>query len=217
LFEGVYKVILESKIYPNFDPRNPILIPWQKAAPQLMQADILQWRTGMLQWSSWFIAGGTMGYHSHSAMVRKNGDDRIDALEMIEVTGGRAVPLESQVQQYPGIIDVFRIDRNRWWEFDADGAVNYMRQLTSRKYGRLGLWRVAAMRMFGVRLYWMIRGFPIHDDARSEYDPFCSHSISSACRIGGNVDLVPRKPDFIVTPNDLTCSACLSYVFTLVI
>jgi hypothetical protein len=199
---------------PEFDPRHLHLMPYESAAPLIENASLLQYRGNAF--FSRLIQIGTLGVHSHSAMVRRNGCDRIDVLEMVEHAGGRAQPLDGHVARKSGRIDVFRIRRDRWPEFDPDAAVHYMRMLTSRRYGRWGIIRLAAMRSFGLRLYFLLRGFPYDDDAQTNANPFCSHAVCSAYRLGGKVDPVPNKPDYLVTPNDLTWSLFFEYQFTLV-
>ena len=199
---------------PNFDPRHLHLMPYDAAAPQIENASLLQYRGNAF--FSRLIQIGTLGVHSHSAMVRRNGCNRIDVLEMVEHAGGRAQPLDGHVERRPGRIDVFRICREKWPEFDPDGAVSYMRDLTSRRYGTWGILRLATMRCFGARLYWLLRGFPYDDTAGYDANPFCSWAVSTAYRLGGGVDPVPRKPDYLTTPNDLTWSLFFEYQFTLV-
>lgn len=198
----------------KFNPAHPHLLPFEQAAPLIENGSLLQYRSNRL--FSRFIQLGTLGVHSHSAMVRKNGDERIDVLELVQWIGGRAQPLDGQVAARPGRIDVFRVRKEKFTDFSAIKAVKHMRTLTSRPYGRWGLFRVAAMRCVGLRLYWLWKGFPYDDDEVGTCNPFCSHAVCEAYRLGGGVDPVPRKPDYLVTPNDLTWSLMFEYQFTLV-
>lgn len=192
----------------DFDIDNLNLVNWQDADVQ--NGDLLQFRgTGLI--ASW-IRYATHGVHSHSAMARVEPDGRVDCLEVRELSGGRAVPLLGQVAKYPGAIDVFR---PRWWLFDyrpAD-AVEKMRCLTSRRYGYAGIIRLAVQRVPFVWRFCRLQTSDV-EAHREDRAPFCSHAVAIACRAGG-VDPVPRKPDDLVTPADLTCSLLFEYICTI--
>ena len=198
----------------NFNPTDLYYVPYDIAVTQIKNASLLQYRGNSL--FCYLIQLGTLGIHVHSAKIRRNGDNRVDILEMVERIGGRAQPLRGQVALYPGKIDVFQIDEDRWPEFSPEGAVSHMRKLTSHKYGRWGIIRLATMRAFAVRLYLLFSGFDYDDDSEQHQNPFCSHAVCSAFSIGGGVDPVPRKPDHLVSPNDLTWSMFFKYQFTLI-
>lgn len=197
----------------KFDPRNPHLVPYAAAVPLLRNGDLAQFRSQSLM--SWLIKVGSHGVHSHSAMVRVNGEHRIDLLEMVEGVGGRAVPLLSRVQQAPGRIDIFRPDTARWPELDLQGASNQMRLLTGQRYGRAGLLTLAAMRAVGLRFFFHRLAYQTDDTAESGQLPFCSHAICTAYRLGGGVDPVPHTPDHMVVPAQLTNSLLFTYLLTL--
>jgi hypothetical protein len=135
-------------------------------------------------------------------------------LEVREFVGGRAVPLLGHVMKYNGRIDVFR-PRADLFEYDCAGAVDVMRDLTSRPYGYRGIARLAIQR---VPILWRSVRLTTRDvmDGAPQA-PFCSHAVCHACREGGGVDPVPRKPDDLVTPADLTWSLLFDYVCTLTI
>lgn len=197
----------------DFDPRDPLLVDLRDALPVLRNGDLLQFRSRSL--ISYLIRVGSHGVHSHSAMLRRNGDDRLDVLEMYEGAGGRARPLEAAVQEAPGRIDVFRPDANRWPELDLAGATSHMRRLTGKRYGRGGLLMLAAMRAVGLRFLLHRLAYNTDDRAVSDRPPFCSHAVCESYRIGGHVDPVPRTPDWLVTPAQLTTSMLFNYLCTL--
>lgn len=197
---------------PEFFP--PTQVTWAKYADvegELQDGWIAQYRGyGYL---SGLVQHGTGGCHSHSAMLcRVNG--HVDVMELREFIGGRRQPLEGHVERWPGQIDVFSINRARFPEFNARGAVRYMRGLTARPYGYLGVSRLALRH---VPLLW--RFWPLvlqdYDVLATRGAPFCSHAVCTACRVGGGVDPVPRKADHLVSPNDLTWSLLFQYEFTL--
>jgi hypothetical protein len=197
----------------RFDPRNPYLVPFREAAPGLRNGDLAQFRSRSL--ISYLIRVGSLGVHSHSAMIRRNGDDRVDLLEMLEGIGGRATPLKARVDEAPGRIDIFRPNIERWPNLDLYGATWHMRELTGRPYGRLGLLTLAAMRAIGLRFLFHSLAYNTDDESDSDCAPFCSHAVCRAYRIGGGVDPVPRTPDYMVVPAQLTQSLLFDYVFTL--
>lgn len=199
---------------PTFDPDNPILVPYASAVPLLRNGDLLQFRSNSLL--SYLIKVGSLGCHSHSAMCRVNGGNRIDCLEMLSDVGW-ARPLLARVEEQSGQVDVFRPDTKRWPELNLEGATNYMRELTGKRYGTQGLLFLAAARVVGLR-FLLAKRMRVFDDTReSPHTPFCSHAVCSAYRIGGGVDPVPRKPDWMVVPAELTNSMLFDYVMTLTV
>ncbi len=189
----------------------PNLIVWHRA--DLRHGDILQYRGSTLV-SSW-IRFMTQGVHSHSAMLRIDSLGRADVLEIRELIGGRAVPLLGHVMNWPNKIDVFRPRVDVFTDYDPAAAVDAMRELTSRNYGYRGIARLALQR---VPLAWRLMRLETRDVIEGELSaPFCSHAVCHACREGGGVDPVPRKPDDLVTPADLTWSLLFDYVCTLTI
>ena len=195
-----------------FNFSNPRIMSFAAHSGALRNGDLLQFRSR--HWISKLIQVGTLGVHSHSALVRINGSSRIDCLEMVEGIGGRARPLLSRVIEQPGQIDVFRPDVTRWPELDLVTAVEWMREFTGREYGAASLWLLAGMRAFGLR-FWLHRYVRTNDDGPPSKAPFCSEAVCAAYRLAG-VDPVPRKPDRFTTPADLTTSMLFDYVGTLV-
>jgi hypothetical protein len=186
-------------------------VVWHHA--DLRTGDILQYR-GSTIISEW-IRFATHGVHSHSAMLRIDSLGRADVLEIREFVGGRAVPLLGHVMQFNGRIDVFRPRVDVFKDYDAVSATDVMRDLTSRPYGYLGIARLAVQRIpFAWRLVRLETRDVIDGDGAA---PFCSHAVCHACREGGGVDPVPRKPDDLVTPADLTWSLLFDYVCTLTV
>jgi hypothetical protein len=197
-----------------FNPQKPHLVRYSDVEGLIQDGWIAQYRGR--EWISRWIMAASIGVHSHSGMLRRiegNGH-KVDLLDIREDRNGAAVPFEREVEIAGGRIDVFSPDLDRWPEFSGRGAVNYMRVLTGRKYGWGGVFRMAAMR------YPIVRNFltvAVDDCIQTDAAPFCSHAVCSAVRIGGGVDPVPRKPDHLVTPSDLTCSLFYRYEFSPVI
>ena len=153
------------------------------------------------------------GEHCHAAKAAWWNDD-LFCLEVQWLQGGRAVTLASQVQQYPGRMDVFQANpRNRWQHYDRAGAVRFIRRLCGCHYGYLGLLTASFLHMPIVR--WFVR--PNMDDgAIDRRPPFCSQACAMADRIGGGVDPVPHLADRLTEPADLARSPFYKYRFTLI-
>lgn len=195
----------------TFSTDAPHLTRWHDA--DLRHGDILQYRGASLI-SSW-IRWVTSGVHTHSAMLRIDELGRADVLEIREFVGGRAVPLLGHVISFNGRIDVFRPRVDVFPEYDPAAAVTSMRDLTSRRYGYRGIARLALQR---VPILWRLVRLETRDVIDGDaVAPFCSHAVCHACREGGGVDPVPRKPDDLVTPADLTWSLLFDYVCTLTV
>lgn len=197
----------------KFNPRVPEYRHYEDVVGTLQDGWLAQFRGN--SWLSQLIQYGTGGPHSHTGMLaRTNGT--VDLLEVREFYGGRRVPLEDQVRANPGRIDIFSPDLNRWPKACPKGAVETMRILTGRRYGYMGVARLALRK---VPLLWRLWPISTDDDSVLEDSvgaPFCSHAFTYAWRVGGELDPTPRKPDYMVSPNDLTWSMFFSYEFTLV-
>ena len=159
------------------------------------------------------ITIGGRGEHSHAAKAAWWGDE-LFCLEVRQWYGGRAVTLASQVQRFPGRIDVYQANaNNRWPEYDREGAVRFMRRLCGCRYGYWGIVRAAMLHLPMIRLL-----TPANVDDWSENSPsiFCSQACSMADRLGGGVDPVPHLADQLTEPADLARSPFYSYRFTLI-
>ncbi len=194
----------------EFDPRNPILVPLAEVVHCVADGWLAQFRGQA--WCSGVIRRATGGVHSHSGMLRRE-NGAVDVLEMRMFRGGRAKPLEALARQYPARIDVFAPNPHGRWglQYDAGGAVRYMRGLTGAEYG------YRAVAMLGLRKIpglWRLWSTGTLDVERRYVRPFCSHAVSMAYRIGGHVDPVPNCPDYMVSPNMLTRSLFFQYQFT---
>lgn len=198
---------------PTFNPQKPHYVKLADALPRIGNAWLAQYRgVGLI---SRLIQYGTGGVHSHTAMLRRTQDGFcVEVLELREFHGGRMKTLESQVEQYPKQIDVFSPDIARFPEFNPSLAVSYMRRLTDKRYGYRGVARLALQK---VPVLWRCWPLDMSDNpCAPSAAPFCSHAAVCAYREGGRIDPVPRKPDHLVTPNDLTWSLFFKYEFTLI-
>ena len=173
---------------------------------EIQQGDLLLFRKrGIIS-----LAG--RGRHSHAAKAIW-WDDGLFCVEIREWFGGRAVTLSSQVEKYPGKIDVYEANpKARWPEYDRRGAASYMRRLSGCRYGWGNLILAALLHLPLVR--WFVRA-DVDDSTVSKRPPFCSQAIAMADRIGGHVDPVPHLADRLTEPTDLARSAFYKYRFTL--
>lgn len=177
------------------------------AAPRIADGDLLLFRRCGL------IASAGRGTHSHAAKAAWWGDE-LFCLEVREWHGGRAVTLESQVQKFPGQIDVYRANAaERWPEYDRTRATYFMRRLAGCDYGYVAVLAAAMLHLPIVR--WAVRA-EVEDDAIDHRPPFCSHACAMADRLGGGVDPVPHLADRLTEPADLARSPFYQFMFTLV-
>ncbi len=153
------------------------------------------------------------GQHSHAAKAAW-WDDDLFCLEFRAIRGGRAVTLSSQVNRYPGRIDVFEANpEGRWPHYAPAAAARFMRRLTGQDYGWVNLLLVALLHTPVVRC---LLSPGTEDDHVSARPPFCSQAVAMADRIGGGVDPVPLLADRLTEPADLARSPFYRYRFTLV-
>lgn len=205
---------------PPFDYHKPIIVSYAEAEKAIDDAWLLQFRgSGLI--SDWIrmISGGAP--HSHSAMTKINSRGLVDVMEIREFVGGRIRSLKWHAKYYKGRIDCFSPNHAHCWEdcWDPLGAAEKMHDLVNCKYGYRSALRI------GLRhLPFVWRMFPVEtDDMKVQVNgdsflgvrPFCSHAVALAYREGGNVDVVPRLPDYLVTPSDLTHSMFFEYRFSL--
>lgn len=165
------------------------------------------------------IRYGTQGVHSHVGMFRRteNGENNIDFLEMV-MGGGRTKTIEFHIE-HGQRVDVFSPCKDGMYKdiFDPTGAVAAMRMLVDYDYGLAGLCRMALYRVPLVwRLYPPTTEDRLPEDGKPIRQPFCSHAVSLATQLGGHVDVVPRCPNWRVSPADLCHSMFYDYEFTLV-
>ncbi len=134
-------------------------------------------------------------------------------LEMRELKGGRAVTLASQVEKFPGRIDVYRTNpHDRWPEYKAGAAMMFMRKLAGTPYGYWPLLSAALLHLPIVRLF----ARPDFNDEANGHPLFCSMACAASDRIGGGVDPVQHLADRFVEPGDLARSTFYDYRFTLI-
>lgn len=182
------------------------LVPYRDARSHIADGDLLLFRRrGVIS-----IAG--RGVHSHAAKAAWWGDD-LFCLEIREWYGGRAVTLSSQINRYPGRIDVYEVNPdNRWPEYDATGASQFMRRLAGCPYGYLGVLTAAALHLPLVRF---LSRPNMDDNESSKRPPFCSQACAMSDRLGGGVDPVPHLADPLTEPADLARSPFYRYRFTI--
>jgi hypothetical protein len=178
----------------------------------LYRRDEFCWRR-VSTWGAKLIALVGRSDYTHAATVAWWGRDLM-VLEVREGLGGRIVSLASQVEKYPGRIDLFTANYNnaarRW---DRAGVVAYMRKLAGCRYGWDAIAKAALLHLWFIR--WAVK--PNVDDESITIDPpFCSQARAMADRIGGGFDPVPNLADQITEPGDLARSTFYRRRFTLV-
>jgi len=173
-------------------------------------ADVLLWRRGSGVVAR-VIAQFGRGLYSHAGLAAWR-DGHLVTIEATQFHGVREVPLAAHVERWPGRIDVYRSNPGCRWPFDRQAAVQRGIEFLGRSYGWANLWRVALWHIPFVRL-WIVP--EIDDDSNGSRSPVCSQLVAIELRAGG-VDPVPRLPDRLTEPNDLSRSLFLEYSCTLI-
>jgi len=178
----------------------------------LHPADVLMFRgTGFV---SWRIRTRGRGPYTHAALLTEcalSSSREWLVAEVREWYGGRLVTLGSQVQAYPGQIDVFRYTGRLNVE-RAAAIQATMRGFAGRRYA---YWRVLQA---GLLHTWLLSAMqaPTLEEAENGYPGplFCSQAVSLAFWSAG-IDLVPRLASQWTEPADLARSGLLDLVGTL--
>lgn len=203
---------------PKFDVRHPFWVTPEYATSKIQDAWLLQCaRPGVLnRWIELF----SQGVHSHSAMLTRHvSDGTIDVLEVLQLYGGRRKPIDYYVK-HPGRLDIFSpcCDGMYADTFKPQGAVAMMRTLTEYEYGYAGIIQMFLRRMPLIcHIYPRLTVDVLPNTPSTKIrQPFCSHAVAMAYQYGGGVDPVPRQPNFLVSPAQLTNSMFFQYEFSLV-
>lgn len=151
------------------------------------------------------------GRHSHAAVAAWWHGVPM-CLEVREWHGGRAVTLASQVRRFPGAIDVYAANTDRFPDLDRRNAVVEMIALAGCDYGWVNVIKAAMLHMPFIRL---IHKADVNDETVSDRPPFCSAAVARSYRLGGKIDPVPGMADRYVEPADLARSAIYKYYCTL--
>jgi hypothetical protein len=153
----------------------------------------------------WWHAAKAVWWRCNSPVV-------LLCVEVREFYGGRAVTLESQVRDNPGLIDVYAANDAGCREYSRFSAAAYMLSFAGQPYGYRAIARAAGAYLPFVRL-----GYQTDTDDTSIDDGavFCSEAVSRADRLGGGIDPVPNLADRDTEPGDLARSDFYRYQFTL--
>jgi len=193
-----------------FTAAAPVHIPLARAEREIRPGWVAQFRGR--SYISRLIAAATGGVHSHSAMLAP-GPHGTDVLEVREMIGGRTIRLADYVAQGE-VIDLFRIDLNRWPEYDGEAAVARARCFVARTNYNYA--QVLRLMLRKIPLVWRLYANSTDDEATiGNVAAHCSHAVADWCRTGGGVDPVPRLPDHFVDPAHITRSLLFDYYGTI--
>jgi len=208
---------------PSCSPPTPhgtrLHLPLADAAPRIRDGDLLQFRPRRWNLPERLTALAGRGDHCHSALACW-WDGELMVLES-RLAGIRAVTLASQVERFPGLIDVYRTNYQTLFpEFHVRRMVQAMRRKTGRSYALRLLVRTTLSHTLLARLFFRAGTADNGHDTDHRGPEFCSQAIASAARLGGGVDPVPHLQDRATEPNDLTRSQLFNrggraYLFTL--
>ena len=207
-----------------------ILLPFKNAVSQLHEADMLLFKgTGFIGKGISFYSGGK---YSHAAIVHFD-NGKPYCVEQREFRGGRSVLLKSQVDDYPGQIDVYRampiIQKSTTsfvdgklvtkWTSHQLGDIRKKEitdlalSLTGQPYSWKNIWK------FCLRFLPFIRLSQIHKTGENGDDDipdsFVCSTVLTYCYRKVYADPCPHLSDVKTSPSDLGKSFLFSYVFTL--
>ncbi len=171
---------------------------------QILDGYALLWRRRGL------ISIGTGNPHSHIEMAGWWGD-HLMTLGLREFEGGRAKTLASQVDRYPGRIDVYHVVAT---PDQREAALEAMKGKCGHEYGYWPLLSAACLHLPVLRLF-STPDLCDHEDDRRRPE-FCSQGFSSAYAQHADVDLVHEVADRETSPGQVAQSARTRYLFTLI-
>lgn len=150
-----------------------------QAKPDIQDADLLLFRgKGVI---SRFIRSFGRGKYSHVAKASWLKGE-LFCLEVREWKGGRAVTLSSQVQKFPGQIDVYETNALHLPGYDRAKSDSLMLLFAGIEYGYLDIMETAALHTWGLRI---LATANVDDDFVSKRPPYCSAACAIADRVGG--------------------------------
>jgi hypothetical protein len=153
--------------------------------------------------SNRLIVLGTGSPYVHAAMVGWASDVLMLA-EARQWRESHLVTLSSQVRQWPGLYDVYRVRR----PFRRGAAWARMLRATGTPYGWGQLGRVALRKILGALVP------PAENDSAEDAPRDCSALVNFACRVGGRTPR-PDLPDAEVEPGHFADPQFARYVCTL--
>lgn len=200
-----------------------MLLPYAEAKLLIAEGDVLLFRGA--GWTSRWIKWAGKGRYSHAAMASWNGK-LLECVEFREWQGGRTVSLDTQISEYPNIIDVYRVSRNcevfqlgtdnkvvrELYKYNGREATNHLRRMTGLPYGWGRIWKLAKHQIPLSRFF---SEPEFNDKAEDEtIYPVCSTAVAAAIR-KTFVDLMPNLADKEMTPSHLANCRDLHYLFTI--
>lgn len=179
----------------------------------IQDADVLLYRA---QGVFTLIALAGRGEHSHAAAAVQWRGGELMAVEM-DIHGGHAVTLASQVKRYPGRIDLYRVKSDPYQNspFDRQAAAVAMIRKCGNAYGWLGIFLSLLIHLPIIRLITRPSLAQAADGDHPTRPEFCSQAISHAHAAGGGIDPVPGLAHRHTEPADLARSAAYEYAATL--
>lgn len=197
------------------------------------EGDIFLYRANSI--IGWTIATYTGGPYSHASIATWRGVPHFSSLEVAEqreFRNGRIVSFESQVDDYSGYIDVYRpalkiethVFNNNgknngsafgyitkiWTPEVARKVTDDIRRAAGTRYGWKLIWKMFLHYAPGLRLFFRSNT----DDSEEQKLNVCSTLIAAFMK-RHYTDPTPNLSTTQTTPNDLSRSAVLNYLFSI--
>lgn len=183
-----------------------------EALPRFQRADLLLARA--TNWPGRCISIASLSEYSHAAMLARRNKEWV-VLDVVQWRGGTSRPLRLAVRQNPQVWDHYRVNTDRFPEFDREAAELRMWEFDGIKYGWWELVKASVIFLPGIRLFQKVAKLAIDDESSNTTPPFCSMAYSIASTAGG-VDPVKKLRHSMTMPGHLAQSHLFDYQCTLV-
>lgn len=154
------------------------------------------------------ICRATMSAHCHSGLLFKSlGGENLVHFDTHPNRGVSLQSLDDVIRKYGGTVDVYHLEPHYSSRVDYDLLGELALSFVGLKYGWFSITRIVAA---NTPFVWGVVKTSIDDEGKTKGLPTCSQLIAYITRRAG-LDLVPRTPDWMVVPGDLTKCLALRY------
>jgi hypothetical protein len=130
--------------------------------------------------------------YCHVGLVYEN-----HILEFMTNTGYRVEIIEKAIEEWGDNPDIYRCSFLD--DFEIEDIIYEYKLLQDKPYGWYNVIRTGLLKLFPDSWF---------QNECDKYAPHCSQAVCKSFRLGGNLDLVPNKPDWRSTPGDIVkCTA----------
>lgn len=159
-----------------------------------------------ITWVDVIICKATMAAHCHSALVFKH-EGRLVHFETHPKRGVNLVSLTDIIHKHHDKVDVYRIDHWCRHLVCVEKLKAALLPMLGNSYG----WKaISKIVLANTPVFWQVIPLSVADKKKTKQLPTCSQLVAYGFRSAG-LDVVPRTPDWMVVPGDLTKSLAFRY------